>query len=93
MNSHNQLLFYLSKNPIVKKSKLTKKKIPETLAILASSGFSLDKGELCVPNQALLLKPIALIPIHATIQKNEPAQKNISCRFKKVTYVQHVKFT
>lgn len=58
-------------------------KAAEAFAILISTGFSLDKGDLYVPNQVLFLKPIVLIPKQAATTKIKPDQNIISCSFKK----------
>ena len=80
-------LSYFNQKPITKRSTPMENKAAEAFTILISTGFSLDKGDLYVPNQVLFLKPIALIPKQAATTKIKPDQNIISYSFKKNSYV------
>ena len=68
--------FYFNQKPITERSTPTENKTAEAFAILISTVFRLDRGDLYVLNHVLFLKPIALTPVQAATQKINPAQKS-----------------
>ena len=67
---------------ITKRSAPAENKTAEIFAILMSTGFNLDRGDLYVPNHVLFLRPIALTPMQADTHKIKANQNIISYKFK-----------
>jgi hypothetical protein len=74
---------HLNQKPITKRSTPAENKTAEIFAILISTGFKFDRGDLYVPNHVLFLRPIALIPTQADTHKIKANQNIISYNCKR----------
>jgi len=80
---HRGFSLYFNQKPITKRSPPTENNTAEAFAILISTGFKLDKGDLYVPNHVLFLRPIALIPTQAVTHRIKANQNIISYNCKR----------